>query len=170
MQIQDLLPIAGFYFFAAITAVSAIFVVFLKNLTRAVFSLMFTFFGVAGLYLSLHADFLAATQVLIYVGGVLVLLLFGIMLTQKKVEVDIRTGRIQFLPSLIAMTFLFGFLVVLICNTPWQIQGPAEFQESTSGIGTLLMTEWLLPFEMASILLLAALVGAVSIARVRRQP
>lgn len=169
MQIQDLLPVAGFYLFAAITVVSAIFVVFLKNLTRAVFSLMFTFFGVAGLYLSLHADFLAATQVLIYVGGVLVLLLFGIMLTQKKVEVDIRTGRIQFLPSLIAMAFLFGFLVVLICNTPWHIQGPAQFQESTSGIGTLLMTEFLLPFEAASILLLAALVGAVSIARVRRE-
>lgn len=169
MQIQDVLPVAGFYLFAAITAISAIFVVFLKNLTRAVFSLMFTFFGVAGLYLSLHADFLAATQVLIYVGGVLVLLLFGIMLTQKKVEVDIRTGRIQFLPALVAMTFLFAFLVVLIFNTPWHIRGPAQFQESTSGIGTLLMTEWLLPFEMASILLLAALVGAVSIARVGRQ-
>lgn len=170
MQIQDLLPVAAFYLFAAITAISAIFVVFLKNITRAVFSLMFTFFGVAGLYLTLHADFLAATQVLIYVGGVLVLLLFGIMLTQKKVEVDIRTGRIQFMPSLIAMTFLFGFLVVLIRQTHWHILGPADFQETTSGIGTLLMTEWLLPFEVASILLLAALVGAVSIARVRRQP
>ena len=170
MQIQDLLPVAGFYLFASITVISAVLVVFLKNITRAVFSLMFTFFGVAGLFLSLHADFLAATQVLIYVGGVLVLLLFGIMLTQKKVEVDIRTGRIQFWPSLIAITFLFAFLVVLICNTRWNILGPAQFQESTSGIGTLLMTEFLLPFETASILLLAALVGAVSIARVRREP
>lgn len=165
---EQLLPLVGFYVFAAITVVSAVFVVFLGNITRAVFSLMFTFFGVAGLYLSLHADFLAATQVLIYVGGVLVLLLFGIMLTQQKVEVDIRSGRIQFFPSLIAMAFLFGILVVLIFKTPWNIQGPASFQESTSAIGTLLMTEWLLPFEMASILLLAALVGAVSIARPRR--
>lgn len=165
---EQLLPLVGFYVFAAITVVSAVFVVFLKNITRAVFSLMFTFFGVAGLYLSLHADFLAATQVLIYVGGVLVLLLFGIMLTQQKVEVDIRSGRIQFFPSLISMAFLFGFLVVLIFKTPWNIQGPANFQGSTAAIGTLLMTEWLLPFEMASILLLAALVGAVSIARPRR--
>lgn len=165
---QELLPLIGFYLFAAITVISAVFVVFLKNITRAVFSLMFTFFGVAGLYLFLHADFLAATQVLIYVGGVLVLLLFGIMLTQRMVEVDIRSGRIQFMPSLIAMAFLFGILVVLIYRTPWNVQGPANFQETTSGIGTLLMTEWLLPFEVASILLLAALVGAVAIARPRR--
>jgi NADH:ubiquinone oxidoreductase subunit 6 (subunit J) len=67
-----------------------------------------------------------------------------------------------------AMLILFGFLMYLIFNTPWKIQGAANFQDSTAGIGTLLMTEWLLPFEIASILLLAALVGAVSIARARR--
>ncbi|MCI0616266.1 NADH-quinone oxidoreductase subunit J, partial [bacterium] len=71
---------------------------------------MFTLFGIAGLFLFLHADFLAATQVLIYVGGVLVLLLFGIMLTQRMVEADIRTGRIQFIPTMFAMVMLFGFL------------------------------------------------------------
>jgi NADH:ubiquinone oxidoreductase subunit 6 (subunit J) len=169
MQLSEILPILGFYLFAAITIVSAILVVFVNNVLRAVFALLFTLFGVAGLYLFLHADFLAATQVLIYVGGVLVLLLFGIMLTQKMVEADIRSGRIQFTPSLIAIGILFLFLLFLIFQTPWHSQGPATFQTgTTSGIGTLLMTEWLLPFEVASVLLLAALVGAVSIARTRR--
>ena len=168
MQITEILSIAGFYLFALITVVSACFVVFLKNIMRAVFSLLFTFFGVAGLFLFLHADFLAATQVLIYVGGVLVLLLFGIMLTQRMVESDVRTGRIQLIPAVIAVTILMGFLLFLVFNTPWRIQEPANFQQSTAGIGVLLMTEWLLPFEVASILLLAALVGAVSIARVKR--
>lgn len=167
MQLTEILSIAGFYAFALITVVSACIVVFSKNIMRAVFSLLFTFFGVAGLFLYLHADFLAVTQVLIYVGGVLVLLLFGIMLTQRMVEGDVRTGRVQFLPAMIAIALLMGFLMVVIFKTPWQIQPPANFQNTTAGIGVLLMTEWLLPFEVASILLLAALVGAVSIARVR---
>jgi NADH-quinone oxidoreductase subunit J len=168
MKLDQILPIAGFYLFAVVTVVSAGVVVFNRNIMRAAFALMFTLFGVAVLYLFLHADFLAATQLLIYVGGVLVLLLFGIMLTQRFVVVDIRTGRIQFFPSVLAIAILFGFLLYLIFQTPWQTQGPANFTDSTSAIGTLLMTEWLLPFEVASILLLAALVGAVSIARGQR--
>jgi NADH:ubiquinone oxidoreductase subunit 6 (subunit J) len=71
MQSNQILPLIGFYFFALLTVVSAFVVVFAKSIMRAVFALMFTLFGVAGLYISLHADFLAATQVLIYVGGVL---------------------------------------------------------------------------------------------------
>jgi NADH:ubiquinone oxidoreductase subunit 6 (subunit J) len=169
MQFIEILRITGFYLFALLTVVSAFFVVFLKNIMRAVFSLLFTLFGIAGLFLFLHADFLAATQVLIYVGGVLVLLLFGIMLTQRMVEGDIRSGRIQFIPTLIAMVILFGFLLFVIVKTPWNIRGPADYQETTSVIGTLLMTEWMLPFEIASILLLAALIGSVSIARVREK-
>jgi len=166
---QNALPVAGFYLFAMVTIVSAVVVAFSKNILRAVFSLLFTLFGVAALFLFLHADYLAATQVLIYVGGVLVLLLFGIMLTQQRVEVNIRTGKIQFVPSVIALFILLGFISYVIFRTPWHLTAPANFQETTSGIGILLMTEWLLPFEIASILLLAALVGAVSIARVYRK-
>jgi NADH-quinone oxidoreductase subunit J len=168
MQSDQILPVVGFYVFAMLTVVSAFVVVFAKSIMRAVFALMFTLFGVAGLYLSLHADFLAATQVLIYVGGVLVLLIFGIMLTQRLVDADLRSGRIQFAPTLIALGILFLFLLLVIFNTPWRTVGAANFQSSTFDIGILLMTEWLLPFEVASILLLAALVGAVGIARTRR--
>jgi NADH-quinone oxidoreductase subunit J len=174
MNIQDVLHTAGFYLFALMTIGSAFIVVLSRNILRAVFALLVTLFGIAGLYLFLHADFLAATQVLIYVGGVLILLLFGIMLTQKMVEVDIRSGKIQFTPTLVAMGILFVFLLFLIFQTPWDLKGAADFEKTpfgtgtTAGIGTLLMTEWLLPFEIASILLLAALIGAVSIARTRR--
>ena len=170
MKFIDVLHMAGFYLFALMTVISAFIVVLSRNILRSVFALLFTLFGVAGLFLFLRADFLAATQVLIYVGGVLVLLLFGIMLTQRTVEGDVRSGKIQFTPSLIAMGIVFGFLLFVIFQTPWNPKGPASFDQTTSAIGTLLMTEWLLPFEMASILLLAALIGAVSIARTRRSP
>ena len=168
MNFMIILHAAGFYLFALMTVISAFIVVLSKNIQRSVFALLFTLFGIAGLFLFLHADFLAATQVLIYVGGVLVLLLFGIMLTQKVVEADLRSGKIQFVPTLVAMLILFGFLLFVIFRTPWNIKGPADFPSTTSAIGTLLMTQWLLPFEIASILLLAALIGAVSIARTRR--
>jgi len=168
MGTSELLRIVAFYVFALITLVSAFIAVFYGNILRSVFALLFTLFGVAVLYLFVHADFLAATQLLIYVGGVLVLLLFGIMLTQKMIEVNIRTGRIQFFPAMLALGVMFLFLLFVIFNTQWNIQGAANFQETTSLIGRLLMTDWLLPFEVSSILLLAALVGAVSIARIRR--
>jgi len=168
MNFMNLLHAAGFYLFAMMTLISAFIVVLSRNIQRSVFALLFTLFGIAGLFLFLHADFLAATQVLIYVGGVLVLLLFGIMLTQKMVEADLRSGKIQFIPTLIAMGILFAFLLFVIFRTPWNVKGPADFPQTTAAIGTLLMTQWLLPFEIASILLLAALIGAVSIARVRR--
>ena len=174
MNLIEILHVGGFYLIALITVVSAFIVVLSKSILRSVFALLFTLFGMAGLFLFLHADFLAATQVLIYVGGVLVLLLFGIMLTQKIVEADVRTGKVQFTPSLLGMGILLLFLLFLIFQTPWntnsaQNMAPTQFGTGTTGsIGTLLMTEWLLPFEVASILLLAALVGAVSIARARR--
>lgn len=174
MNLFDFLHIAGFYLIALMTVISAFIVVLSKNILRSLFALLFTLFGIAGLFLYLHADFLAATQVLIYVGGVLVLLLFGIMLTQKMVEADVRSGKVQFVPTLVAMGILFLFLAFVIFQTPWNAKGapvPDQTQfgtGTTAGIGSLLMTEWLLPFEIASILLLAALVGAVSIARSRR--
>jgi len=168
MKFMDVLHMVGFYLFSLMTVFSAFIVVLSRNIQRSVFALLFTLFGIAGLFLFLHADFLAATQVLIYVGGVLVLLLFGIMLTQKVVEADLRSGKIQFLPTLIAMVILFGFLLFVIFKTPWSAKGPANFEQTTATIGTLLMTQWLLPFEIASILLLAALIGSVSIARAKR--
>ena len=84
-----------FYMFAVITLGSACIVVFSRNIVRSAFALLFAFFGVAALYVFLLADFIAVTQLLIYVGGILVLILFAVMLTNRQINVDIRTGTIQ---------------------------------------------------------------------------
>ena len=86
-----------FYLFAAVTVGSAAAVVFVSRLIYAVFALLFTFFGVAGLYVFLNADFLAGAQVLIYVGGILILLLFGVMLTNRIYDLNLagRTGAVS---------------------------------------------------------------------------
>jgi len=88
-----------FYFFAAMTIASAAVVVFARSLIRSAFALLFTFFGVAALYACLGADFLAATQLVIYVGGILVLLLFGVMLTHKLYDLHLSSETFQFLPA-----------------------------------------------------------------------
>src|SRR5207245_11788792 len=84
-----------FYVFAAITVAAAAVVVLARSLIYSAFALLFAFFGVAGLYVLLGADFLAATQLLIYVGGILVLLLFGVMLTHKIYDLDVRSEMTQ---------------------------------------------------------------------------
>src|SRR5258706_11162351 len=110
---------AVFYVFATVTVGSAATVVLARSLIYSAFALLFTFFGVAGLYLLLGADFLAATQLLIYVGGILVLLLFGVMLTHKIYDLDLRSEVTQFLPGLIVSAGVFGILTLTAVRTPW---------------------------------------------------
>jgi NADH-quinone oxidoreductase subunit J len=165
MQLFDVV----FYVFALITIVSAFIVVFSKNIIYSAFSLLFTFFGVAGLYVLLHADFLAVTQILIYVGGILVLLLFGVMLTNKVISVDIKTGTVQTIPALVIVAVIAGSLAGLAYSM-WKGAGtPGTTVESTTkSLGDLLMTAYMLPFEIASVILLVALVGAAMTARRQR--
>lgn len=155
-----------FFVFAFISVVSAFIVVFSRNIIHSAFSLLFTFFGVAGLYVLLHADFLAVTQILIYVGGILVLMLFGVMLTNKVVNVELKTGTLNTIPALILVAVLGGTLSGLFYsswrNTP---APPSEFATTTKTLGELLMTSYLLPFEIASVVLLVALIGAAMYAR-----
>jgi len=123
---------------------------------------------VAGLYVLLGADFLAATQLLIYVGGILVLLLFGVMLTHKLYDLDLKSEVTQFLPGLIVSVGLFGFLVLTALKTRW-MTGPGRAPApTTADIGRLFMGSYLLPFEAASVLLLVALIGAAMIVRRRK--
>lgn len=166
MQLFDVV----FYVFAFITVVSAFIVVFSRNIIYAAFSLLFTFFGVAGLYVLLHADFLAVTQILIYVGGILVLMLFGLMLTNNVVNVELKTGTIQTVPALILVAIVGGTLTGLFYSTWKGVAAPVGEQASTTKpIGELLMTAYLLPFEVASVILLVALIGAAFISRRERK-
>ena len=166
MQLFDV----AFYVFALITLVSACVVVFSKNMIYAAFSLLFTFFGVAAIYVLLHADFLAVTQVLIYVGGIMVLLLFGVMLTNNVISVDMKTGTIQTIPALVIVAVVAGTLAGLSYAT-WKgvgVPAPGGPQTTTATLGQMLMTSYVIPFEIASVVLLVALIGAAMTARRHR--
>lgn len=156
---------AVFFVFALITVGSAAVVVLARSLISSAFALLFTFFGVAGLYVLLGADFLAATQLLVYVGGILVLLLFGVMLTHKLYDLDLRSEVTQFLPGAIVAVGLFVVLVVSAFKTQWVVGPGRTPSPTTAALGKAFMNEYLLPFEAASILLLVALMGAAMIVR-----
>jgi NADH-quinone oxidoreductase subunit J len=158
-----------FYVFATVTMGSAAVVVLARSLIYSAFALLFTFFGVAGLYLLLGADFLAATQLLVYVGGILVLLLFGVMLTHKLYDLDLRSEVTQFLPGLIVAAGLFVVLTVTAFRTDWALGPGRPPAPTTAEIGRLFLGRYLLPFEAASILLLVALMGAAMIVRRKRE-
>jgi len=137
-----------------------------RNLIYSAFSLLFTFVGLAGLYGLLMADFIAATQILIYAGGVLILLLFGIMLTARKTSIEITQSNLPRLPGAIISSLIFLLLMVVIFSEPnWNSATNPGVRETVPMIGKLLMTKYLIPFELASILLSAALIGSVFIAR-----
>ena len=156
---------AIFYVFATITVGSAATVVLARSLIYSAFALLFTFFGVAGLYVLLGADFLAATQLLIYVGGILVLLLFGVMLTHKIYDLDLKSEVTQFVPGLFIASGLFVVVVLVAVRTQWAVGSGPPLEPTTAEIGRLFMGPYLLPFEAASILLLVALIGAAMIVR-----
>lgn len=155
---------AVFWTFATLTVASAAAVVLSRTLIYSAFALLVTFFGVAGLYVLLGADFLAATQLLVYVGGILVLLLFGVMLTHKIYDLDLRSGSTQLGSGLIVAAGLFVILTALVVRTEWPA-GERALEPTTSRIGRLFLGEYLLPFEAASVLLLVALMGAAMIVR-----
>lgn len=162
MELQSLV----FYIFAFITLGSAFVVVFSRNIIYSAFSLLFTFFGVAGLYVLLQADFLAVTQILIYVGGILVLLLFGVMLTNRVISVDIKTSTVQTVPALLLVAVVAGSLSGMFYSTfSGATAAPTSLKTTTPALGELLMTTYLLPFEIASVLLLVALIGAALMSR-----
>ena len=158
-----------FYGFALMTVVSALLVVTVRSIVHAAFSLMVTLFGVAGLYVFLQADFLAATQVIVYVGGILVLILFGVMMTSGRLEMQIHIERGQLLLGGIVALALFMLLLTVIANTPaWKnlIDDGTELPPTTERIGELILNgPFLLPFEVVSVLLLVALIGAALISR-----
>lgn len=154
-----------FYAFAIVTVVSAVGVVFSRSIVYAAFSLLFTFFGVAALYVLLSADFIAITQILLYVGGILVLIVFGIMLTSRANSVEIKRGMLSIAPAVLVAGVIAGTLMGVLTTTQWPTSNFSPYEETARPIGALLMTHFVLPFELASILLLVALVGAVIIAR-----
>ena len=161
MQMYDII----FYLFALVTIGSALIVVASKNIVYSAFSLMFTLFGVSGLYVLLGADFLAVVQIMVYVGGILVLLLFGVMLTNKITNVEIRTGSSKIALGIIGLFVFSAILFSVLIGTEWKSVNSPIPDTTLYGIGNLLLTQYVLVFELLGILLLVALIGAASIAR-----
>jgi NADH-quinone oxidoreductase subunit J len=154
-----------FYLFAVITVLSAFFVVTNRNVVYSAFFLLFTFFGVAGIYVLLGADFVAIVQLIVYVGGILILLLFGVMLTNKITNVEIKTGTINIYPAVIGVGLLSGSLLAALITSNWKSFETEAPIPTTAALGTMLIQEYALIFELLGIILLIALIGAASIAR-----
>jgi NAD(P)H-quinone oxidoreductase subunit 6 len=155
-----------FYVLALMTIGGAAGTAFSTNIIYSAWSLLFAFMGVAGLYVLLGADFPAMAQVLIYVGGVLVLILFAIMLTKQIGEDPKLTNAHLALPVGAGLALLtVGTLAYMAVAAPWAVTATQSYQSGSAALGIAFLTDYLLPFEVASVVLLAALVGAVVIAR-----
>jgi NADH:ubiquinone oxidoreductase subunit 6 (subunit J) len=159
------LKLGIFYLLAAFTVWAAAVVVLGKNIVRAAVALIFTFCGVAALYVLLDAEFLAAVQVLIYVGGITILLLFAIMLTSRISSATIRVVNDQVVLSAVAAAGLLVGLIYAAAQGIAALSGPPRLPETTPFLGRALLTTYALPFEVVSILLLAGMVGAIVLAR-----
>lgn len=154
-----------FYLIAAVTVVSAAGVAFSNNIVYSAFSLMGTLLGAAGLFVLLAADFVAVIQVLIYVGGILVLTLFAVMLTHRVADVRISNRALGRWPTLLVIGAVGAVMGRALSITDWHQASPAVPAPTTYAIGDGLLTSYVLPFELASIVLLAALIGAVVLSR-----
>jgi len=152
---------------AAMLTASAMGVVLLQNIVYAAFLLGACFISVAGLYLLLNADFVAAAQVLIYVGAVNILILFAIMLVNKRQDYqDVKFGAIRSVVTGVVCLGLFALLGVTVTSTKWAITSSiAKLPSTLVVIGQHFFSDYLLPFELASVLLLVALIGAIVLAR-----
>lgn len=158
-----------FVLLAALILGAAVMVVTVRNIIHAALWLIATFFGVGALYLLLEAEFLAVTQVLIYVGAISILILFAIMLTRDVTGENDRQLYRYWWVALLAAAGMFGLLLApILYNQPWPATTPSGAEApaiaSAVEIGKALMGEYLLPFTVVSVLLLVALIGAIVIA------
>lgn len=170
-----------FYVFAALAVLSSLLVVTIRNTARALFLLFVVLFAMAGLYLFALADFVAITQILIYVGGVLILMIFAFMLSNKELLSDLHSvgANIFSLPAWQSVLIAAGFLAVLGLGIwEWHASMPnwilaniksgaviRPSDQNIEQIGLLFMSRYVLPFEVISILLMMALIGASHISR-----
>ncbi|MDO8490957.1 MAG: NADH-quinone oxidoreductase subunit J [Dehalococcoidia bacterium] len=156
----------AFWIMAVVLVASALAVVLLRNIFRSALCLVLAFLTVAGIYVLLQADFLAVVQILIYVGAVAILMIFAIMLT-RDVQQGNLPSRLRF-SSLLLSALLMAVMIVVVTNTGWSISAQPPSPDTTSAIAKAVFAEnggFVLPFEIVSVLLLAAIIGAVVLVR-----
>jgi NADH-quinone oxidoreductase subunit J len=164
-------PPAGavFWILALVILVSGLMVVTLRNIFHCALALVLCLFSVAGIYILLHAEFLAAAQVLIYVGAVAILIIFAVMLTTDLASRRIKQNNESiFVALFVCIIFVLSALTLLYQTDIWRYATEELPTDNVTVIGKYLMTEYMLPFEIVSVLLLAALIGAIVLARRER--
>jgi NADH-quinone oxidoreductase subunit J len=154
-----------FYVIAAVTVAGAAGVALSRNILYSAVGLLMALLGTGSLYVFLAADFLAVTQLLVYIGGVLVLIMFAVMLTNRITEIKVSNASLGLWGGLMLFVATAPVLVAVALVTPFAVRDPGPATYTTAAIGDGFLTTWLLPFEVASLVLLATLVGAVVIAR-----
>ncbi len=167
MNLADGVQIVSFALLAAMMLGTALGVVLLDNIVYSAFLLAGVFISISGLYILLNAGFVAAAQILIYVGAVNVLILFGIMLVNKRQDfVPVEKAWIGKAATALVCLGLFGLLGTMVVATPWTLSSaPIAGDDALVVIGKHFFSDFLLPFELVSVLLLMALIGAIVIAR-----
>jgi NADH-quinone oxidoreductase subunit J len=155
----------AFWIVAVIGVMAALAVVLLNDVFRSALSLVLCFLAVAGIYLTLSADFLAVVQILVYVGAISVLIILAIMLT-RDVHKGSPTNRLR-IPALFVAALFLGGMIYTVVNTNWQISSASPLEPTTPAIAGLLFGEggFILPVEIAPILLVAAILGAIVLVR-----
>lgn len=160
---------ALFYIFALMSAGSAIVVVASRNIVRTAVALLFTLIGVAGLYFLLHAEFLAAVQLVVYAGGTLILIIFGVMLTSKSPFSRFEPRLAEVIVALSFGLVLLLALVAGIVRTNFNQHTVETERYPVAALGQALLGDYLVPFELASVLLLVVMIGAAYLAKGRRR-
>ena len=157
----------AFWVLAIVGIAAAMAVVLLRDIFRAALSLILCFLAVAGIYVTLSADFLAAAQVLIYVGAISVLIILAIMLT-REVQRGSPSNRLR-IPAFVVAVLLFGVVGFAVVNTPWQVSAVPPLEPTTAALAGKLFGEggFILAVEIAAVLLLAAILGAIVLVRER---
>lgn len=154
-----------FFLFAFVIVASALAVVGLKNIFHCALFLILCLFSVAGIYVLLHAEFVAVVQVLLYVGAVSILMIFAIMLTGRLTgKTVVMTNEQTFIGAFLSLLVVLG-TILSFKQTYFRVSSAMPAEKSSLEIGRLLMTKYVLPFELVSILMLAAMIGAIVIAR-----
>ena len=155
----------AFFVLALVAITGGILMLNLSKVMHMMISLVFTFLAIAGLYILLSAEFVAAVQVLIYSGAITILMLFGIMLTKHRDQSDEKVGfwRLSFVSVGVAAFFLTMYFA--ISDLQLGEQATTLHENNTEKIGTIIFSKYVIPFELMSVLLLVALIGAVILAK-----
>jgi NADH-quinone oxidoreductase subunit J len=155
----------AFWVLAVVGVVAALAVVLLRDVFRVALSLILCFLAVAGIYVTLSADFLAAVQVLIYVGAISVLIILAIMLT-REVQQGSLSNKLR-IPAFVVAVLFFGVVGFAVLNTPWQVSTVSPLEPTTAALAGKLFGEggFILVVDIAAVLLLTAILGAIVLVR-----